>query len=386
MAKEIYIGGPSAGNMIGALGDMESGMVYKTTDEAEYVKNSSLCKYGSGSQAFQQSASATELSYTLRDASGTQVYPLDSTHMYYFSIWVMQRTSLNLSIGVNYGITVPILSGSKNTQLNVWEQHSAIFTPSQKAGYPIAIICNNYPGNNALVNVDGLMLVDLTEAFGAGGEPDIAWCNANIPFTTSRETTYGIARKIKKCYIGVDGVARKIKKAYIGVDGVARLIYTSGDTWKKYSASRSWNDGWYSQTDNEVGNTHTSGGYYGSPVSTNFYDGYTFSQDSGFSGTTTSSSGKYKIDTTHVYIAGEFAVNEDKTTDTNIYVDITWECVASALYYSGWYTYTKGTYIADVEAEEGQLPTTSTVENTEDNGNRIYVYENGTLYCYEKVA
>lgn len=386
MAKEIYIGGPSAGNMIGALGDMEIGTVYKTTAEAEYVKNSSLCKYGSGSQAFQQSASATELSYTLRDSSGALGLKSVSDHKYYFCIWVMQRTSVNLSLSVKLSVD-EIISKAKNTQLNVWEQHSTVFTPSENVlNASMDIICNDYPGNNALMNIDGLMLVDLTATYGSGNEPDKAWCDANIPFTTSSESGKGLARKIKKCYIGVDGVARKIKKAYIGVDGVARLTWTSGDTWKKYSASRSWNDGWYSQTDYEVGNTHTSGGYYGSPVSTNFYDGYTFSQDSGFSGTTTSSSGKYKVDSTHVYIAGEFAVNEDKTTDDNIYVDITWECVASALYYSGYYTYSKGAYIEDVEAEEGQLPTAFTVEKTEDNGNRVYVYENGTLYCYEKVA
>ena len=40
--------------------------------------------------------------------------------------------------------------------------------------------------------------------------------------------TKGIARKVKKAYVGVDGVARKIKKGYIGVDGIARLFY-SGD-------------------------------------------------------------------------------------------------------------------------------------------------------------
>ena len=35
----------------------------------------------------------------------------------------------------------------------------------------------------------------------------------------------GIARKVKKMYVGVDGVARKVKRGYIGVDGIARLFY-----------------------------------------------------------------------------------------------------------------------------------------------------------------
>ena len=38
----------------------------------------------------------------------------------------------------------------------------------------------------------------------------------------------GIARKVKKMYIGVDGVARKIKKAYIGIGGVARPCFGGG--------------------------------------------------------------------------------------------------------------------------------------------------------------
>lgn len=215
---------------------------------------------------------------------------------------------------------------------------------------------------------------------------------ANEAFLTIAEKY----RKIKKKYLTVNGTYHRVKKAYETVNGVYVLRWSAddvstddvvtGNVWKKYNASRSWISGWYSQTDYEVGNTHTSGGYYGNPVTTNFYDGYTFSENSGFSGTTTSSSGKYKVDSTHVYIVAEMAVNEDKTTDTNIYVDITWECIASALYYSGYYSYSKGTYIEDVEAEEGQLPTTGTPETTMDNGNIIYVYENGSWYCYEKVT
>lgn len=193
-------------------------------------------------------------------------------------------------------------------------------------------------------------------------------------------------RKVKKKYLTVNGVYRRVKKTYQTVNGVYVLRCSGGDTWKKYKASRSWNAGWYSQTDYEVGNTHTSGGYYGNPVTTNFYDGYTFSQSSGFLGTTKSSSGKYKVDSTHVYIVAEMAVNDDKTTDSDIYVDITWECVASALYYPGYYSYSIGAYVGDVEAEEGQLPTTGTPETTMDDGNIIYVYENGSWYCYEKVT
>lgn len=35
---------------------------------------------------------------------------------------------------------------------------------------------------------DGFMIVDLTETFGAGNEPDKAWCDENIPFFEGTET------------------------------------------------------------------------------------------------------------------------------------------------------------------------------------------------------
>ena len=46
----------------------------------------------------------------------------------------------------------------------------------------------SYVVRNFVVNAqnpaytDGLMIIDLTEAFGAGNEPSQAWCDANIPF------------------------------------------------------------------------------------------------------------------------------------------------------------------------------------------------------------
>lgn len=194
-------------------------------------------------------------------------------------------------------------------------------------------------------------------------------------------------RKIKKKYLTVDGVYRRVKKTFETVNGVYVLRYSSGEVWKKYNASRRWVAGWFMRTEYAVGYTHVVGGYYGNPVSTNFYDDFTFSDSAGFAGTTTSSTGKYKIEeATRVYIVDEMTVNQNLTTADNIYLDIKWRCVASASYIDSYYVYSKGSYVGDVEAEEGQLPTTSTPEATEDNGNRIYAYENGTLYCYEKVV
>ena len=234
MAKKAYIGVQTSHtytNMLGGIGDMETGAVYKTTAEAAYLKNSSQHKFGSGSQAFQQSDSATELTYTLRNSAGQMSFALDNTHTYYFSVWINQRTSLNITFDCYWPIAEPpIMSGVKNTALNTWEQHSAVFTRSgfTSGTYPMRIDCNNYPGNNALMNVDGMMLVDLTATYGAGNEPTKEFCDQYFAFTTGTNTvTIPTAREITKMYIGVDGKARKVKKAYVGVGGKARLFYTS---------------------------------------------------------------------------------------------------------------------------------------------------------------
>lgn len=81
--------------------------------------------------------------------------------------------------------------------------------------------------------IDGVVVIDLTEAFGAGDEPTKEWCDANIPFFEGTKTieaplATSVARTIKEIYLGVGGVARKIVKSYIGVDGVARLCYEGG--------------------------------------------------------------------------------------------------------------------------------------------------------------
>lgn len=231
-------------NVIGALGNMESGTVFKTDAEVAYFKNSSQKKFGSGSQAWQQSsASSTELSYTLKNATGTagiRYYKLDPTHKYYFSIWLMHRTNTTAKLNV-YWSSITVLSNRGNTSLSTWTHHSTVFQPSgvTNGSYTLRVAASNYPGKNAAMNIDGLMLIDLTEACGAGNEPSKEWCDTNLAFTTSTITatvavtvksiTYvGVnnkSRKVKKMYIGVGEKARRVKKAYIGVNNKAKLIY-----------------------------------------------------------------------------------------------------------------------------------------------------------------
>ena len=192
-----------------------------------------------------------------------------------------------------------------------------------------------------------------------------------------------VYRKIKKQYITDNGVYRRVKKIYETVDGVYVLRWTGGDTWHKYTCSREWRIGYYLRDDFSVGYTYISGDYYGKPVSLQLYDGYIFDRYEGFSGTTKSSYGKYMVYAGAVYIADEITVNQNYTTDFNIYLDILWRCVASATHYQGDYTYTIGEYVGEVTTDEGELPTIETPELYDDD--EIYVIENGNLYYYKKV-
>lgn len=190
------------------------------------------------------------------------------------------------------------------------------------------------------------------------------------------------ARKIKKAYIGVNGVARKVKKAYIGVDGVAQLVYTCGEPWRKYTANEWYQPAWYEQDNLMVGDTYTTTVWYEKPPTTNFYEGYSFGETVGFKGGAASPSGSYSVSSDRVYMLSHNIPLQE--TDTQIQMQEVWQCVASATYHPYQSTYVKGDYVGEVYAEEGQYPTTGAIVHIEDG--RIYTYENGYYYCYERVT
>jgi len=116
-----------------------------------------------------------------------------------------------------------------------WTMESSIVEVSAVNGS--SYVCRSFvvQGSNNLW-ADGLMIIDLTEAFGAGNEPNKNWCDNNIPYFDGYTYIEGpTARnwsRAKNIYIGINNVARKIIKGYIGVNGVARKIY--GRELRKY--------------------------------------------------------------------------------------------------------------------------------------------------------
>ncbi len=65
--------------------------------------------------------------------------------------------------------------------------------------------------------IDGVMVIDLTAAFGAGSEPSQGWCNTNLPYFTGT---------ISLDYESSQSYAAQCLKAYLGDEnGVAKLVW-----------------------------------------------------------------------------------------------------------------------------------------------------------------
>ena len=231
MAKKIYIGAEkqfTITNLLGACDDVGN----RGAGEVIFVNNS-IFKTGSQSWIFIPSSDATEVTYMLRQNASTLIKPhLIPSHKYYFSAWLQQLTPSfgQGSFDFYWPVQEPVfLSGAKPDKANEWCLVSAIKERSSFAegDYECRVDWNDAKANLGMF-FDGLTLVDLTAAFGAGNEPDQAWCDANIPFTkTTATVSRGTAHNVKNMFIGVSGKARKVKKAYVGVGGKARLFYTS---------------------------------------------------------------------------------------------------------------------------------------------------------------
>lgn len=115
-----------------------------------------------------------------------------------------------------------------------WTINSAIYTATETTETNVLLYGTGATYSTDLsMKWDDVMVIDLTDLFGAGKEPTLEWCNENISYSANSISVaganVGTARKVKKMYIGVGGVAKKVKKAYIGVNGVARLFFTAGE-------------------------------------------------------------------------------------------------------------------------------------------------------------
>ncbi|WP_238886395.1 phage tail protein [Clostridium sp. YIM B02551] len=84
--------------------------------------------------------------------------------------------------GIN-GSTVKAQVNADTTKINQWQKKSAIVTMDMDAPIKMYIGAANTVCT-ATFNIDGIVIIDLTEVFGAGNEPSQSWCDTNITFTS----------------------------------------------------------------------------------------------------------------------------------------------------------------------------------------------------------
>ena len=122
------------------------------------------------------------LKQTNRSQFGFQAHVGGDGDKYYFMVMGyhvsgLAQTEQWTSNFIDFGNT----TGSEGTLTGEWEKIGSIHTVGD--GFGLRIWLAHYTFSEACENYyDDAMLVNLTDMYGAGNEPDIAFCLANIPF------------------------------------------------------------------------------------------------------------------------------------------------------------------------------------------------------------
>lgn len=143
------------------------------------VFDSSIKKYGNYSLKITGTTSTREV-YN----SATTTMTLDNTHKYYVR-YEIYHTGAPGTVGFYFPVAEPyFFEGQSLSTANKWNVISNVNTRSAFSSTSSASYRIDYNNGNANGSVyfDGLIVVDLTETFGAGNEKTKEWCDTNIPF------------------------------------------------------------------------------------------------------------------------------------------------------------------------------------------------------------
>lgn len=118
----------------------------------------------------------------------TSSYTLDSSHLYYARVEVYQETVVG-ETSVYWPIAEPPFYSGQQAVAGQWTIVGAVNNRSSftSGNYQFRLDFDNDSQAGSMW-FDGVMLIDLTAAFGSGNEPDTAWCHANIPYFTGTTT------------------------------------------------------------------------------------------------------------------------------------------------------------------------------------------------------
>ena len=155
-------------------------------------------------------------------------------HKYYLAMDVYSDTvgTRNYSILDYSGTTVASFASyiSTSNTINKWSKYSDIkeASSSTSTSNPYALYLYGYNGSSeGTTHIRDVLLVDLTNTFGANNEPSKAWCDANIPFfegtttVTSRgdilgtvTTPYQLALGVKLNFVNMENGGTNLKAGY----------------------------------------------------------------------------------------------------------------------------------------------------------------------------
>lgn len=143
----------------------------------------------------------------------TNPYSVVVGHVYYYGGYIKVPSDLSLLSGISLNAAAVSI-----TYDGMWHLCSRVVTATSTGSQGLYLFMGN-SGVNSLaigewIEVKDIKLYDLTAMYGAGNEPTKNWCDNNL-------------EALKELYKSQNGIARKIKKGYIGVNGVARLFYKS---------------------------------------------------------------------------------------------------------------------------------------------------------------
>ena len=142
-------------------------------------------KYGSYSLVlFPDDLSTT--AYILEPKNENSLFYLNPSHIYYVRAETYQEYKHG-SIEIYWPIAESSFLSAQNGRDGQWNLVSAVNNRSNfsEGYYPLQLVCDHESFLEPTW-LDGLMLIDLTADFGAGNEPDKAWCDANLPYFSNK--------------------------------------------------------------------------------------------------------------------------------------------------------------------------------------------------------
>ena len=143
-------------------------------------------KYGSYSLKLHARVDLPEATYELSPKNENSIFHLIPSHIYYIRVETYQETKVGTT-DIYWPVAEPSFLSGQSGPAAQWNLISAVNNRSNfsEGYYPLRLDFNNNSENGDMW-FDGLMLIDLTADFGAGNEPDKAWCDANLPYFSNK--------------------------------------------------------------------------------------------------------------------------------------------------------------------------------------------------------